>query len=692
MILGKSEIGKLPRIGRRQSITTETFTIDAYIQRQNLTDTFTMDTHLAVPGLLEEFTIDTHILTGTYTQTFTIDAILLKVIRFTMDTILRKQWTETFTVDSHISTLGTTETFTIDGHLALPTTETFTIDGLLQTTRTEPFTIDGHLALPTTETFTIDGLLQKTWTEPFTIDSHIALPTTETFTMDGLLQKTWTEPFTIDSHIATLGLTKTFTVDGHLALPTTETFTIDGLLQKTWTEPFTIDGHLATLGLTKTFTIDGLLQTTWTEPFTIDSHIATLGRTEPFTIDGHLALPTTETFTVDMAVAAFKTKQFTMDSILYKAPYYEINNIDITAHIKDPRISGLGNKIAASSSPDNVRASLKTTGMSNLSFEFDVQYYTEADHDTFYETVNSLTGPCYWYHGRGDWFYRVKSVSVKPEDVRHITRFYKSRVGLELEDPYQYSVSGDTLVLTSAALPYTSAHTFNNWGNVSTPFWDVSITGNYASSSHLKGVYFEIMNGSTTESSILISDRLLSSEVASLDVDGDLTCTYQDTYASSTKFGQDKYASSSAAVSGGNLVISSGGYATYKLYGPHPTKENVKLTAKIDATGSPYIRVSDDGSSWDTAVRTTDIARGTENEYYISGSEKLSDVYIQFYCPAGSTMKISGIEFEAVRDTRYYELPEIGVDASRTIKVRDASSSSHAAGINLTFKSRKWPS
>lgn len=580
MIIGKSEIGKLPRIGRRQSITTETFTIDAYIQRRNLTDTFTMDTHLAVPGLLEEFTIDTHILTGTYTQTFTIDAILLKVLQFTMDTILSKQWTEPFTIDSHISTLGTTETFTIDGHLA-------------------------------------------------------TLGLTKTFTVDGLLQKMWTEPFTIDSHIATLGRTEPFTIDSHLALPTTETFTIDS--------------HIMTEGLTKTFT-------------------------------------------VDMDVAAFKTKQFTMDSIIYNTPYYEINNINITAHIKDPRISGLGNKIAASSSPDNVRASLKTTGMSNLSFEFDVQYYTEADHDTFYETVNSLTGPCYWYHGRDDWFYRVKSVSVKPEDVRHITRFYKSRVGLELEDPYQYSVLDDTLVLTSAALPYTSAQTFKNWGNVSTPFWTVAITGNYASSSHLKGVYFEIMNGATTESSILISDRLLSSEVASLDVDGDLTCTYQDTYASSTKFGQDKYASSSAAVSGGNLVVLSGGYATYKLYGPHPTKENVKLTATITTTGSPYIRVSDDGSSWDTAVRSTDITSGEETEYYISGSEKLSDVYIQFYCPSGSTMKIAGIEFEAVRDTSYYELPEIGVDASRTIKVRDASSSSHAAGINLTFKSRKWPS
>ena len=580
MILGKSKIGKLPRIGRRQSILTETFTIDAYIQRRNLTDTFTVDTHLAVPGLFEEFTIDTHILTGTYTQTFTIDAILLKVLEFTMDTILSKQWTETFTVDSHISTLGTTETFTIDGHLA-------------------------------------------------------TLGRTKTFTVDGLLQKTWTEPFTIDSHIATLGRTEPFTIDSHLALPTTETFTIDS--------------HVMTEGLTKTFT-------------------------------------------VDVDVATFKTKQFTMDSIIYNVPYYEINNINITDHIKDPRISGLGNKIAASSSPDNVRASLKTTGMSNLSFEFDIQYYTEADHDTFYETVKSLTGPCYWHHGRDDWFYRVKSVSVKPEDVRHITRFYKSKVGLELEDPYQYSVRNDTLVLTSAALPYTSTRTFKNVGNVSVPFWDISITGNYASSSHLKGVYFEIMNGATTESSILISDRLLSSEVASLDVDGDLTCTYQDTYASSTKFNQDKYASSSAAVSGGNLVVSSGGYATYKLYGPHPTKENVKLTATITTTGSPYIRVSDDGSSWDTAVRATDIVSGTETEYYISGSEKLSDVYIQFYCPAGSTMTIAGIEFEAVRDTSYYELPEIGVDDIRTIKVRDASSSSHAAGINLTFKSRKWPS
>ena len=551
--------------------------------------------------------------------------------------------TKTFTVDVYVQRKNVTETFTIDTHLATPSL-------------TKTFTTDVHIMIGTyTKTFTIDAILERV--KNFTIDAYIVAQLTKAFTSD--------------VHICTTGLTKTFTADTILSIQQTKEFTLDAYLQKTLTKTFTSDIHLANT-LTKAFTEDVHIATALTKTFTSDVHIA--------------ALALTKAFTADVNIANYKAEQFTIDAILFYKPYYVLNSYNITNHIYDPTYDGLENKISKFSIADTALNSLKSKGLESLSYKFDVLYLDPTENDTFLASINSLVTDCIFYPGRSDWYHRVKHVSVSPVKTIQV-RYYKNRVRLDLEDPFLYN-SAQTYVNASIALPATSTTTFSNHGNADAPLYSLAITG-YYSGDHTTSIYYDIMNGATAESSMIISDRLLSDEVATLDVDGDLTCVYTDDFSSGTDFLNDKYASSSATVTGGNLVISSGGYVTYKLYGPHPLKENIKLTSTISYTGSPYIQVSNDNSSWSTAVRTSDLVSATSTDYYLSGSEKYSDVYVRFYCPAGSTMTIATMTFTASRDTSYYDLPHIDAGASRTVRVRGSGSS--IAGINIEFRSRKWP-
>lgn len=554
----------------------------------------------------------------------------------------------TFTIDCHVTKNDNTSTFTIDSRVSTYGT-------------TSSFTADSHI-------------LKGTYTSTFTIDSVLAY--LALFTADCILVTTNTNTFTIDSRLSTDGSTSSFTIDSTLANLGSKTFTIDSYLQKLYTSTFTIDSYAATQK-TSTFTSDSRIATTRTSTFTADGYIASYGSTSDFT--------------ADCTLASFKAQDFTIDSIIVKTPYYSLGGIDITDHIEQPDIDGLESKLSDYSPHSDVKSTLYRQGSTPLSFTFNVWWFALAEYDTFLETVNSIAEDLEFYHGKSDWFYRVKSISVRPSNIDHGRNVYVARVSLVLEDPYIYSISYNDLVINSIALPYTSTDTFLNYGNVDSPFYSVSLAGKYVGGYHTRDLVFSIMNGATVESYIPISDRLLSDETATLDIDGKLTCVYTDDFADSTRFTPDCYASLNTTVSGGLLSIGSGGYCTYKLYGPHPTKQNVKLTANITTTGSPYIQVSSDNSTWYTAVPAASVTSSSEVEYNLDYSNKLADVYVRFYCPTGSTMSMSALEFEAVRDTSYYDLPQIGSGDTRTIKISDGSTSSHYAGlVNISYKARKW--
>lgn len=554
---------------------------------------------------------------------------------FTMDMlVIRKNVTKTFTCDMRVCTIKTGPSFTMDAHV-----------------------------------------LTGTYTKSFTMDTIID-PRRLLFTMDAIIIKTWEDKFfTFDARIAQTKI-KQFTLNANVAKPTTKSFTLDGYVIK--------------IDATKSFTIDTRVATIKTNTFTTDSHIAIKGLTKSFTLDTHIMKTYTGgEFTVDMNVALFKTKSFTMDAIIFKYPKYILNGYDITDHIKQPDIQGLTKKINKYTAPLQIISSIIDMGTEALSYSFEVKFTHDHDYDTFLTAANSDTRDVIFYPGRDDVYHKVKSVSVKPTFTFH-GKEYRAQVTLDLEDPYLYSThTYEHSQLTVSTNPGFTTRPFINEGSVRSPFEFVEITGRYIGD-HLKNVNIDIMNGSTVEMTMPISNKLLTDETASLGVYGQLTCWYEDYYENNTQYIHDTYATSGVTWAYGKLTVASGGYVTYKFFGPHPTVQNILLTSQIKVlSGSPRIEVSTDNSTWTTAVRADQIVNNVEYDYYLNGSEKLGDLYIRFYCPTGASIEIKGVYFEALRDATFYEVPSIPPWEIRTLRIRGDGSG--VAGIYCLFRARKWP-
>lgn len=549
---------------------------------------------------------------------------------------------------------------------------TFEMDAIIFRMGLKTFTCDTHIcSLPKTDTFTCDThILTGTYTETFTMDCEILKGIV--FTMDTRITATHTETFECDVRVSTTGI---------------EQFTFDTTTTKSYTKTFNIDAMVQKQNLLKTFVMDSRIATGRSKTFTIQSNIASV-ELETFNYDANIAMSgLTETFTIDTDIANFKTTDIRMDCILFKFPKYVLNGYDITNNIKTPDISGLLKKTNTYSAPYQIINKIIDMGTENLKYDFELKFTNIGEYDDFLTVVNSNTRDIIFYPGRDDIFQKVKSVSVTPLYIFHGMQ-YRPRVILELEDPYLYSVHVYQHTMGTVASGFIT-NPFGNDGTVDTPFEKMEITGVY-SGSHLTNAVVYLMDGATEESYIVISDKLLSNEVASLDIYGDLKCSYSDDFLTTTKYNVDKYASSGATCSGGKVTIASGGYLTYKFSGPHPVRYNSKLVATLNAVaGSPIIQVSSDNLTWNTAVLASQIVNNIETEYFINGSEKLGDFYVRFYCPSGATLDIFDIDFETYRDTTYWEIPIIESGETRTLKV--IGSGSGIAGFDFIFRSRKWP-
>jgi hypothetical protein len=78
-------------------------------------------------------------------------------------------------------------------------------------------------------------------------------------------------------------------------------------------------------------------------------------------------------------------------------------------------------------------------------------------------------------------------------------------------------------------------------GSVAAPLDAASIIGTYSGGAHLAGLGMEIYDsaGTTLRDSVLLSNRLLSDEVLTLDYKGKIVQTYWDDFAASTRWTQD---------------------------------------------------------------------------------------------------------------------------------------------------------
>jgi len=327
-------------------------------------------------------------------------------------------------------------------------------------------------------------------------------------------------------------------------------------------------------------------------------------------------------------------------------------------------------------------------GRNPLTFKFKIR---TTDRIIMNEFVNILLGtPTTFYDGFSDFYYKVSHIEAVPEyDQRRFVNCLDCK--LICTHPWRIADDEASFTATSESLPYTTTSTITNHGHMDCPLYELSVTGIYASGSHLTDVILYVMNGVTEESSLTICDQLNTNEVIVLDDDGNLTCTYTDTFASDTLFTQDATASG-CAVSGGSVAMGNDDYFYYKFYGPAVLVDNIKLTANItNVTGNPTIQYSTDGSNWSTAVSTASLTSGSGSDtvYYLSGTKKKSDVYIRFYSSATGTMTINSVKFEAIRDaTISSDLPNIPSGESRSIKI-DGSGSSTAT-ISGTYRYRLW--
>lgn len=390
----------------------------------------------------------------------------------------------------------------------------------------------------------------------------------------------------------------------------------------------------------------------------------------------------------DILLASQIEQNISTDIIVYKSPYYYINGTDFTEYIYDVEADGFDLQMSKLSYPNSKDYNTIDQGRNPLTFKFKIR---TTDRIIMNEFVNTLLGtPTTFYDGFSDFYYKVSHIEAVPEyDQRRFVNCLNCK--LVCTHPWRYADDESTFTATSASLPYTTTSTITNHGHMDCPLYELSVTGIYASSSHLTDVILYVMDGVTAESSLTICDQLNTNEVIVLDDDGNLTCTYTDTFANDILFTQDATASG-CSVSAGKVTMGNNDYFYYKFYGPAVLVDNIKLTANItNVTGNPTIQYSTDGSNWSTAVSTASLTSGSGSDtvYYLSGTKKKSDVYIRFYSSATGTMTINSVEFEAIRDaTISSDLPNIPSGESRSIKI-DGSGSSTAT-ISGTYRYRLW--
>jgi len=447
------------------------------------------------------------------------------------------------------------------------------------------------------------------------------------------------------------------------------------ILEHAITKNISTDIHISETQPIKNISADILVVENFSQNIATDILILEHAITKNIATDIHLTTPATP-------------QTITADIIVYKSPYYYINGTDFTEYIYDVEADGFDLQMNKLSYPNSKDYNTTDQGRTPLTFKFKIR---TTDRIIMNEFVNTLLGtPTTFYDGFSDFYYKVSHIEAVPEyDQRRFVNCLKCK--LVCTHPWRYADDESTFTATSASLPYTTTSTITNHGHMNCPLYELSVTGIYASSSHLTNVILYVMDGVTAESSLTICDQLNTNEVIVLDDAGNLTCTYTDTFASNTLFTQDATASG-CSVSAGKVTMGNNDYFYYKFYGPAVLVDNIKLTANItNVTGNPTIQYSTDGSNWSTAVSTASLTSGSGSDtvYYLSGTKKKSDVYIRFYSSATGTMTINSVKFEAIRDaTISSDLPNIPSGESRSIKI-DGSGSSTAT-ISGTYRYRLW--
>lgn len=367
------------------------------------------------------------------------------------------------------------------------------------------------------------------------------------------------------------------------------------------------------------------------------------------------------------------------------------NIINLSGKVYDPRSRGFGIRTSQQRIIGSRRTDLLDEGLDGGEIEFFPLFITDSERATFQKTVNNDSTNLVLFRGRSDRYQRVARIAVEPDEDYLYAGSATLKITCFMEDPYLYHSVEQGIDLGANSLPMTGLTKYN-YGTVESPL--LFRIGGFYFSGQLASPYAKCVDSNGVEdSSLYIGPGLLSNEYAELTLDGAqkffLIHTYQDSFSALDNWLRDAIQSNCIS-SIGQISVSNGAWFYYKFQG-YPTKENIKLIATITKSGSPIIQYSTDGTTWITAIATSEIVSGVQTTYNLTGTEKLSTVYVRFYAPIGSSMSVYDVDFEILRDisSQYDQIPYIQPGEVRALKVTGSGSSK--AKVKATFRARWHP-
>lgn len=360
---------------------------------------------------------------------------------------------------------------------------------------------------------------------------------------------------------------------------------------------------------------------------------------------------------------------------------------EITGKLYDLKRIGYWPKIKDYPVPGTRRTIKIHEGAEGPGIQFLVRWLT--DRNAAYAFLNQLaliTPSDYvrFYLRDSLWYLRVYMAGHAPYFERNRSDLFSHEVKLWFEDPYMYSEIHQEWNVAAGTLPQVS-EAMDNYGHVADGFEEITITGHYDGTNHVEDLVLSVADGY----SMTLSDKLLSDEAITLQVDGTLTTEWEADVSSLVLFSRDVHASSGLSFST-NPFITSGGYVIIKLSGPWPTLKPVKMTANLDYGGTlPTIKVSTDGVTYTDAVQSSDIQDSVSAVYYLSGSAKAADIYIKFAPQVGYAFGFTALKIERELDCSGADLPVVQPGAAKAFTVSCDVTKSTSATIAAEYHPRR---
>lgn len=358
---------------------------------------------------------------------------------------------------------------------------------------------------------------------------------------------------------------------------------------------------------------------------------------------------------------------------------------DLTGKLYNLRKSGFGKRIKDYPIPGSRKTIKIHRGVEGPIYTASVAWGTDRNAaDAFLQAIAAIDNDGTRFYNRDSlWYHKVYWAESGP-DPQIQTWIWQHGIKLYLVDPYRYSEIHQEWNVVAGTLSQTS-EAMDNYGHVADGFESITITGHYSGGQHVEDLVLSVADGY----SMTLSDRLLSDEEITLQVDGSLETSWEADLTSLTTFQQDA-STSGASFSGDHIAIAASGYAIVDLAGPWPTKKPVKMTATLTPTGTASVQVSTDGgATYADAVTYANIESGSSAVYYLTGSGKAADIKIKFNCPYGSTMQIHALKIERELDCSGASLPVVQPGEAKAFTVSCDVAKSTSATIAAEYHPRR---